>query len=460
MPAQPDPREARPRAQSLFEQHLTDVQLLLARQRRVEALVEKQDMPRHEVIEEMVHRQHLVELHNLLRRLSAAEIARIIEVLPEEDRLTTWQEVEESRGELVLEFLPDELRAELLAARPLHGAPSSAVSAFELKGGRLSQARISRREDLASIAPIWIDLVAPEASVRAWVGEFFGLYLPDPEDVTDIEESARFYIDENGALHLSSNFLLTRQGVTRNLPVAFILHNNILFSVRNEELPVFRLQRLRARTQPGYVSDGKDVLLDLYGADVEYSADTLEETYDELEEVGRQVLSPQVSDDEAAEILAEIAKIEDLNGLIRKNVLDTRRALSFLLRGRMLAPEQHEDARQILRDIESLDGHTSFLFNKINFLMDAAVGFININQNKRISKLTAITIVFVPMNVIAGIFGMSEFTMITEGIPWPISYGAFTVAMGLLGFGTYHALRYFERREAARRLAARRSRSA
>lgn len=459
MPAQPDPRETRPRAQSLFEQHLTDVQLLLARQRRVEALVEKQEMPRHGIVEEMVHRQHLVELHNLLRRLSAAEIARLIEVLPEEDRLTTWQEVEESRGELVLEFLPDELRAELLAARPLHGAPASAVSAFELKNGRLSQARISRREDLATVAPIWIDLVAPSTNVRAWVGEFFDLYLPDPEDVNDIEESARFYIDDNGAVHLSSNFLLTRQGVTRNVPVAFILHNNILFSVRNEELPVFRLQRLRARTQPGYVSDGKDVLLDLYGADVEYSADTLEETYAELERVGRQVLSPQVTDDEAAEILAEIAQGEDLNGRIRRNVLDTRRALSFLMRGRLLTSEQHEDARQILRDIESLDGHTSFLFNKINFLMDAAVGFININQNKRVSKLTAITVVFVPINIIAGIGGMSEFSMMTQGIPWPISYGAFTVAMALLGFGTYQALRYFERREAAKRLAARRSRS-
>jgi len=69
---------------------------------------------------------------------------------------------------------------------------------------------------------------------------------------------------------MSSNFLLDKQGDSRNVPVAFILHRNILFSVRNEELPVFRLQRLRARTQPGYVSDGKDVLLDLYGADVEY----------------------------------------------------------------------------------------------------------------------------------------------------------------------------------------------
>ncbi len=452
--------DTRPRAQSLFEQHLTDVQLLLARQRRVEALVKKLEGPRHEVVEDLVHRQHLVELHNFLRRLSAAEIARLIEVLPEEDRATTWQQVEEERGELVLEFLPDELRAELLSARPLHGAQNGVVSAFELRNGRLSQVRIVRREDLSGISPIWIDLVAPSASVRAWVGEAFDLFIPDPEDVTDIEESARFYVDENGAVHLSSNFLLTRQGVTRNVAVAFILHNNVLFSVRNEELPVFRLQRLRARTQPGYVSDGKDVLLDLYGADVEYSADTLEEIYAELEQVDRQVLTPQVSDDEAAEILAEIAKSEDLNGRIRRNVLDTRRALSFLMRGRLLLPEQHEDARQILRDIESLDGHTSFLFNKINFLIDATVGFININQNKRVSRLTAIGAIFMPLNLIAGIGGMSEFTMMTEGIPWPISYGAFTVGMALLGLLTYQALRYFDQRVRIKRLAARRARSA
>lgn len=447
-------QDARPRAQNLFEQHLSEVQLLLARQRRVEAVVAKQEMPRRDVVENLVHRQHLVELHNLLRRLSAGEIARVLEALPEEDRETAWSEVEEDRVELVLELLPDEIRSELLAARP-PAAPRHMVTAFELREGRLSQARIESRDDLTRTQPIWIDLVAPSASVRAWVGEYFQLYLPDPEDVSDIEESARFYIDDNGAVHLSSDFLLDRQGKSRNVPVVFILHKNILFSIRNEELPVFRLQRLRARTQPGYVTDGKDVLLDLYGADVEYSADTLEDIYAELERIGRQVLSPQVTDDEAAEILSEIAKGEDSNGRIRKNVLDTRRALSFLMRSRQLTPAQYEDARQILRDIDSLDGHTSFLFNKINFLMDAAVGFININQNKRVSKLTAITVVFVPINIIAGIGGMSEYSMMTEGIPWPISYGAFVVAMALLGFGTYHAMRYFERRERIKRLAAR-----
>jgi magnesium transporter len=76
-----------------------------------------------------------------------------------------------------------------------------------------------------------------------------------------------------------------------------------------------------------------------------------------------------------------------------------------------------------LRDIESLDGHTAFLFDKINFLMDAAVGFININQKKVIKRLTVVSVVFMPLNILAGIGGMSEFTMMTEGVPWPGAVG-------------------------------------
>ena len=139
-------------------------------------------------------------------------------------------------------------------------------------------------------------------------------------------------------------------------------------------------------------------------------------------------------------------------------MLDTRRALSFLMRSRLLTTEQHDDARQILRDIDSLDGHTSFLFGKINFLMDATVGFININKNKRVSKLTTISVVFVPLNIIAGIGGMSEYSMMTQGIPWPVSYGAFIAAMGLVGWGTYVTLRWLEARRARKLLAANRAR--
>ncbi len=424
-----------------LQDSLREVQALLARQKRVEGLVHRQEMPRHD----------LDELRGKLAQMDPAGIARILEALPQDECLLVWELVAPERGSAILDELSEAVSETLTATQTHHRKPIM-LNAFELHNGRLRQIPVESREDLASTKPIWVDLVAPSRQERAWVEEIFGLKLPDADDLTDLEESARFYIEENGEVHLHSDFLLDKEDESRNVAVAFILRQNILFSMRDEELPVFRLQRLRARIQPGMVSEGKDVLLDLYAADVEYSADALEDTYAELETVGRTVLTPQVSDDQAAEILSEIAKQEDLNGRIRRNVLDTRRALSFLMRGRLLSSDQHDDTRQILRDIESLDGHTSFLFGKINFLMDATVGFININQNKRVSKLTTISVVFMPINILAGIGGMSEFSMMTQGTPWPVAYGAFLGGMAVVGWITYATLRAVETRKLRRKV--------
>ncbi|MHB1360518.1 MAG: CorA family divalent cation transporter, partial [Rhodocyclaceae bacterium] len=152
----------------------------------------------------------------------------------------------------------------------------------------------------------------------------------------------------------------------------------------------------------------------------EYSADALEDVYAGLEKVGKRVLGHEVTDAEAAKTLAAIAAEEDLNGRIRRNVLDTRRALSFLLRSRFLSAKQQEDARQILRDIESLDGHTSLLFGKINFLMDATVGFININQNKIIKMFSVAAVGLLPPTLIASIYGMN-FRFMPE-LEWQYGY--------------------------------------
>jgi len=224
----------------------------------------------------------------------------------------------------------------------------------------------------------------------------------------------------------------------------------VLFSIHGEDLPVFRLLRLRARRIPALIEDAKDVLLKLYDADAEYSADALEGIYDQLEKVSARVLTQDVNDQAAGAALTAIAREEDLNGRIRRNVMDTRRAVSFMMRSRMLNAEQFEEARQILRDIDSLDSHTAFLFDKINFLMDATIGFININQNKRINQLTVFSVVFMPINILAGMGGMSEFSMMTEGIPWPLSYTAFAIVSGLIGAGTYVLLKVLERKRLKR----------
>ena len=423
---------------------LQTIKELLAKHRLVEEMLHKQEQPRQDLLESIVQKQHLVELHALLSRLGTEKVATILNELNTDDLFLVWGQIDDELVDDILLEVSDSTR-DALASRSSYLGSACSVNAFELAQGRLCQTTIESVDDLTGMEPVWIDLVGATKSDRRKIGHYFGIEFPDPDNLNDIEASARFYVEENGEIHLHSDFLLDREGDSRNVPVAFILFQDILFSIRSDELPVFRLQRLRARLQADYVSDGMGILLDLYAADAEYSADSLEEVYSALGEVGKRVLGEVMSDKEAAETLSQIAEQEDLNGRIRRNVLDTRRALTFLIRRKLLSAEQLEDSQQILRDIESLDGHTAFLFDKINFLMDATVGFININQNRVIYRLTVISIIFMPLNVIAGIGGMSEFSMMTKNIPWQLSYSLFTIGMFAVAWITFVILRHFER---------------
>ena len=297
------------------------------------------------------------------------------------------------------------------------------LNVFTLENGRLAGRAVADDEpDDGAItrAPVWVDLEAPTAQDKAWVERRYGLVIPSDAVDDDLEESARFYEEDNGELHIRSDFLIDDDVTPRNVRVAFILHRGVLFSVHAEDLPVFRLLRLRARRIPALIEDAKDVLLKLYDADAEYSADALEGIYDALEAVSAAVLKQGIDDTAAGEALSAIAKEEDLNGRIRRNVMDTRRAISFMMRSRMLSAEQFEEARQILRDIDSLDSHTTFLFDKINFLMNATVGFININQNKIIKIFSVASVALLPPTLIASIYGMN-FRFMPE-IEWPLGY--------------------------------------
>ena len=107
----------------------------------------------------------------------------------------------------------------------------------------------------------------------------------------------------------------------------------------------------------------------------------------------------------------------------------------------MLNAEQFDDARQILRDIESLDNHTAFLFDKINFLMDATVGFININQNKIIKIFSVASVALLPPTLIASIYGMN-FRAMPE-LDWSAGY---PFALGLMVASALVPMWYFRRR--------------
>jgi len=303
------------------------------------------------------------------------------------------------------------------------------LNIFTLSNGRLFQEEIESLESLSNYRPIWVDLDDPTPEEKRWVKQYYGLSIPDDAIDDDIEESARFYEEDNGELHIRSDFLLIdTEDEARQVRVAFILNDanqqlrshGVLFSIHDEPVPAFRLLRMRARRMPGLLDDAKDVLLALLDGDAEYCADTLEGIYDELEAAGKMVLSDDVTDEVAGEVLATIARQEDMNGRIRRNVMDTRRAVSFLMRSRMLDAEQFEEARQIQRDLDSLDSHTTFLFDKINFLMDATVGFININQNKIIKLFSVASVALLPPTLVASSYGMNFKNM--PELDWPLGY--------------------------------------
>lgn len=315
------------------------------------------------------------------------------------------------------------------------------LNIFTLANGRLFQEEIESLEELTKFQPIWVDLESPTLEEKRWIKQHYGLSIPEDAMDDDIEESARFYEEDNGELHIRSDFLIDDDEDPRSVRVAFILNltnsdlksKGVLFSIHDEDVPVFRLLRMRARRAPGLIEDAKEVLLALFDADAEYSADTLENIYDELEKVSKQVLAGDVTDTRAGEVLGAIARQEDLNGRIRRNVMDTRRAVSFMMRSKMLNSNQFEEARQILRDIESLDSHTAFLFDKINFLMDATVGFININQNKIIKIFSVASVALLPPTLIASVYGMNFQHMPELAKEWGYPYALLLMLASALG---------------------------
>lgn len=285
-------------------------------------------------------------------------------------------------------------------------------------------------ETLAS--SLWLDLVNPDDEERELMESLHSQPLPDTEDVEEIEASARSYMDEAG-LHVHSLFLHKADERHRNTSVAFTITDNQLITLREREIPAFRLMRMRARRVKGLVEDPMSILLALFEIKIDDLADTLEEVYTQLEETSNFVLED--NDNDIEEALDELARQEDTNGKVRLCLMDTQRALSFLLRRGKLSAMHAETARELLRDIDSLLPHNSFVFDKINFLMDAAQGFISIKQSQIIKIFSIAAVVFLPPTVIASIYGMN-FDLMPE-LQWQLGYPWALGLMILSGVAPY-----------------------
>jgi len=220
--------------------------------------------------------------------------------------------------------------------------------------------------------------------------------------------------------------------------VACILQPNRMITIRDTELADFRLLRMRARRGQVESHSPAELLVTLLEQKVENLADNLEDIHRNLENTSYLVLEEENSDLEEA--IAQLAKSEDSNGKIRLCLMDTQRAISFLLRHLRSYPELQESCREIMRDIDTLMSHTTFLFDKINFLMDSTQGFINIEQNQIIKIFSIAAVVFLPPTLVASMYGMNFVNM--PELQWMLGYPWALGLMVISGITPYLFFKY------------------
>ncbi|MEA9390954.1 magnesium/cobalt transporter CorA [Acerihabitans sp. TG2] len=312
------------------------------------------------------------------------------------------------------------------------------LNAFTLEQNRLSRLELDESDTLAD--SVWVDLIEPGDDERNRVQAELGQSLATRLELEDIEASARFFEDEDG-LHIHSFFFYEdAEDHAGNATVAFTIRDGRLYTLRERELPAFRLYRMRARSQVLTDGNAYELLLDLFETKIEQLADEIENIYSDLEALSLVIMEGRQGDD-YDEALSTLAELEDVGWKVRLCLMDTQRALNFLVRKARLPSGQLEQAREILRDIESLLPHNESLFQKVNFLMQAAMGFINIEQNRIIKIFSVVSVVFLPPTLVASSYGMN-FTFMPE-LKWSFGYPGAIAVMILAGLAPYL---YFKRK--------------
>lgn len=311
------------------------------------------------------------------------------------------------------------------------------IRAFSLQDDKLFN---QHKERLALKDAIWIDLIEPSPEERQVLQEGLDQELATFLELEDLEASARFFEDEDG-LHLHSFFYCEDEEDYADIStVAFTISGGRLYTLRDRELPAFRLYRMRSRTQKLTECNAYELLLDLLETKIEQLADVVEDIYAELEKLGRIILEGTQGEafDEA---LATLTEQEDASSKVRLCLMDTQRALSFLVRKTRLPSNQLEQAREMLRDIESLQPHNESIFQKVNFLLQAAMGFINIEQNRIIKIFSVVSVIFLPPTLVASNYGMNFHKMPELDFFW--GYPMALILMILAAMAPYF---YFKRK--------------
>ncbi len=263
-------------------------------------------------------------------------------------------------------------------------------------------------------APLWFDLLNPTAEEIKSVESKLGISIPTRDEMREIESSNRLYEDE-GSLYMTAT-VVTKLDTERpeNTQVTYILAGDALVTVRYADPLPFRRFIAYAERHPNACSNAAAVLAGLLEAKVNRIADVLERTSDDIDHLSQHIFAPlsdgtRHRDIDYRQILARVGRIGDLNSKARETLGSLGRLLVFLLQASQphIGSEVRSRLKTSTRDIEQMSGHASFLGDKVQFMLDATLGMINIDQNNILKIFSVATVVLLPPSVIGAIFGMN-----------------------------------------------------
>lgn len=264
----------------------------------------------------------------------------------------------------------------------------------------------------------WVDLVSPTRDEVVELEQYFGVGLPDRYDMQEIETSSRLY-SEQGALFMTATLLAYADTeAVQAAPVTFVLMPRTLITIRYVDNTPFRtFGKLCEKPNHGF-NTSAEALSALLDAVIDRLADILERIGGDLDTTSREIFSAKPGrirfrdqDSRLKELLVRIGRNGDVNSKARESLLSLNRLLVYLIdhhrQAHMDQTAHFGHLKGLGRDLQSLSDHSSFLNGKIDFLQNATLGLINIEQNQIIKIFTVASMMFMPPTLIASMYGMN-----------------------------------------------------
>jgi magnesium transporter len=289
----------------------------------------------------------------------------------------------------------------------------------------------------------WYDLHNPTPEEDRFVWDSLGIDIPTREEMQDIEPSARLY-KEAGAEFMTMTAMTqldTNQPVKS--PITFVLKENILVTVRYADPKPFKLFVVRA-TKPGglTLAGGEAVMFGLIEAFIDRLAQILENAGDEIDVISHEVFRSRKIEKSVPQdlqvVIEGLGRKGELLTLARESLLSILRLTTFHQaggEGKKAVAAVRQEAKTLQRDATALADHAAYLSSKINFLLDATLGLINLEQNQIIKIFTVASVAFLPPTLVASVYGMN-FDFMPE-LKWHLGYPlaiGFMIASAVLPF--------------------------